>query len=391
MKAIEMKPGIYWVGAKDWDVRDFHGYTTHGGTSYNAYLIIDEQITLVDTVKKPFFSEMLERISSIIDPSKIDNIIINHVEMDHSGSLPFICEIAKNAKIYTSQKGESGLKAHFHRTPTSLPVHVVKGMDTLKIGKRTLMFNPVPMVHWPDSMVTYIPEDKLLLPNDAFGQHFVSHNIFDTENDPGNVLFEARKYYTNIVLPYGAQTMKAIDALSSLEIDMIGPSHGVILTKLIGPLVEKYKKWASHESDKKAVIIYSTMWESTQMMAHEIAGVCEKNNIPFHMFNLSVAHYSDIIPELAESRYVFLGSPTLNNEMMPTMSAFLTYMKGLKPQNKTGFVFGSYGWMPKMLESIQNTLKELKWNIPAEPFNINWVPTDEDLARLSEEAKKVFD
>ncbi|MBU1941671.1 MAG: MBL fold metallo-hydrolase, partial [Candidatus Thermoplasmatota archaeon] len=234
MKAVQLKPDIYWVGGIDWNLRNFHGYSTPRGTTYNAYLIIDKKITLIDTVKHYLFDEMLSRIQSIIDPKKIAYIVSNHVEMDHSGSLPKILQHTPNAKIITSSRGEIGLKRHYKQTWDMKPV---QSGDTLSIGKRTLHFVPIPMVHWPDSMVTYSPEDKLLLPNDAFGQHIASANRFD-ENIGWSILKEeAAKYYANIVLPYNDQVKKALEAIENLDINMIAPSHGIIWQKHIPDII----------------------------------------------------------------------------------------------------------------------------------------------------------
>ena len=238
MKSLEIKKGIYWVGAIDWDLRNFHGYLTPRGSTYNAYLIVDKRIVLVDTVKHYFFDEMLNRIKEIVDPGKIDYIISNHTEMDHSGGLPRMMEIAKNASLVCSPNGEKGLKRHFKK---DWNFKVVNSGDSINIGKRNLKFVCVPMVHWPDSMVTYVPEEKLLLPNDAFGQHIASDERFVDELEWDIVKEEATKYYANIVLPYGQQVQKALEALSSLDIDMIAPSHGLIWRERLKDIIDFYK------------------------------------------------------------------------------------------------------------------------------------------------------
>ena len=263
MEKVELKPGIYWVGGIDWTIRNFHGYTTNRGTTYNAYLIVDEKIALVDTVKHYLFDEMLDRIREIIDPTKIDYIISNHVEMDHSGSLEKMLKQAPNAEILTSPQGEKGLRRHYKK---DWNFRVVKTGDVLELGKRTLHFVQIPMVHWPDSMVTYIPEEKLLLPNDAFGQHLATPERFDDELEWGILREEASKYYANIVLPYGDQVKKALDALGGLDIDMIAPSHGIIWRMHIPNILAEYQKWCTHQTEKRAVIIYDTMWGSTEKM-----------------------------------------------------------------------------------------------------------------------------
>ena len=235
-KAVEIAKNIYWVGAVDWSMRNFHGYETSRGTTYNAYLILDEKITLIDTVKINFKDELIERISSVIEPSKIDVIISSHVEPDHSGALKEIAEIAKNAEIITTNpNGLKGLTARYG----NLNYRAVKAGDTFSIGERTLQFVPTPMLHWPDSMVTYCPEEKILFSNDAFGEHFATAMRFDDENDLNTVLFEAKKYYANILMPFGKQAQVALKALGSLEINLIATGHGVIWRSYIDKIVSK--------------------------------------------------------------------------------------------------------------------------------------------------------
>ena len=341
MKAIKMKEGIYWVGGIDWDLRNFHGYLTQRGSTYNAYLIVDEKVVLIDTVKHYLSDEMIERISSVIDPSKIDIIVSNHVEMDHSGGIPEISKIAPNAKIYTSPKGYEGLRAHYGEDIDFIPV---KSAETINLGKKTLQFVLTPMVHWPDNMFTYIPEDKLLFSNDAFGQHIASYERFADELPYGIVMEEAKKYYANIVMPYGMQVQKTLSQASALEIDMIAPSHGVIWRKDLTNIIEEYKKWSTNTTDKKALIIYDTMWSSTKKMADAIYSAFEELEYSPELCNLQTNHISDIITKVLTAEYICVGSPTLNNNILPTVSAFLTYMKGLAPKGRKAIAFGSYGW-----------------------------------------------
>lgn len=386
MKKVEIKPDIYWVGGIDWDIRNFHGYSTNRGTTYNAYLIIDEKITLVDTVKHYLFDEMIARISEIIDPSKIDYVISNHVEMDHSGSISKMLKVCPKAKVFTSPRGIKGLKRHYKE---DWNFEVVKSGDSLKIGKRTLKFVEIPMVHWPDSMVTYIPSEKLLLPNDAFGQHIATSARFDDEIDWGILKEEAAKYYANIVMPYGSQVEKAFEAISGLDIDMIAPSHGIIWRSNIPKILKEYKKWASYTPEKKAVIIYDSMWKSTEKIACALYEGIEESGIAVDLRNLQENHISDIITDVMTSKLICLGSPTLNNTMLPTMGGFLTYMKGLRPKGKTGFVFGSYGWGGQAVGEIEKIIKDLSWDIPVEKVNMNYVPDEKELEEMKKIGKKL--
>jgi len=386
LNKIEIKPDIYWVGGIDWDIRNFHGYSTNRGTTYNSYLIIDKKITLVDTVKHYCFDEMLSRIKEIVDPKKIDYIISNHVEMDHTGSLPKILKVCPNAKIFTSTRGEKGLKRHYKQ---EWNIKEVKSGETLNIGKRILHFVHIPMVHWPDSMVTYIPHDKLLIPNDAFGQHIASTERFDDEIDWGILKEEAAKYYSNIVMPYGSQVEKALQAVSGLEIDMIAPSHGIIWRSKIPEILEEYKKWAKYETENKALIIYDSMWGSTEKIAYALREGIEETGINVSMKNLNTNHMSDIITELNSSKLILIGSPTLNNTMLPTMGGFLTYLKGLRPKNRIGFVFGSYGWGGQAVGEIEKILKDLSWELPVDGINLNYIPDEKELLEVKKTGKEL--
>ena len=338
---VELRKGIYWVGAIDWNIRDFHGYSTHKGSSYNAYLVVGKKIALVDTVKAPFFSEMMARIREVLPPEKIDYLIVNHVEMDHSGSLPLLKEALPKVEVLCSPRAEGELKLHYGG---GIPLTAVKTGGILELGGKTLTFVEVPMVHWPDSMVTYVKEDKVLLPNDAFGQHIACTERFDDELGWEAILPEATKYYANIVMPYGQQVLKALDALQGIEIEVIGPSHGVIWRRHIPQIVASYGRWAKGETEKKALIVYDTMWGSTERMAKAIGRGLVEEGVPIKEYRLGVSDKSDIVKEVLEARGMLLGSPTLNNGVFPSVAQFSTYIKGLRPMGRIAAVFGSYGW-----------------------------------------------
>ena len=376
MKARELKKGIYWVGGIDWKLRVFHGYTTPNGTTYNAYLIIDDKVTLVDTVKYYLYEEMLTRIKSIIDPSKIDYIITNHVEMDHSGSLPYIMETAKNATVVISPNGEKSLCKHF---PNDWKMQVVKTGDTLRLGKRTLQFILTPMIHWPDSMVCYDQEDKILFSNDSFGQHIGSSERFDDEMAFGSVMYEAAKYYANIVLTYGQQVQKYLQEAAPLAIDMIAPSHGLIWRSHIKDIVDQYTKWANNECTEKAVIIYETMWRSTEKMAYALRDMFEEQGISYSLRNLAIDHISEVMSDILTAKYICIGSPTLNNEMLPMVAGFLTYMKALAPKKRIGIAFGSYGWGGQSIRNIEDMLEVCQFTVPLKDLRIQYVPSKQEL------------
>lgn len=360
MKAVEIKPGIYWVGGIDWDLRNFHGYLTQRGSTYNAYLIIDEKITLVDTVKHYLYDEMMERIKSIIDPSKIDIVVSNHVEMDHSGGLPKIMELLPNATLYTSPNGEKGLRQHYKG---DWNYHAVKSGEEVKLGKRSLQFVLTPMVHWPDNMVSYIPEEKLLFSNDAFGQHIASSERFDDEYPLQITMEEAAKYYANIVLPYGAQVQKALSQVGALKIEVIAPSHGIIWRKHISEIISQYVKWSSNQTAKKAVVVYDTMWGATKQIAEKLNSTFEEKGYQVRMCNLQHSHISDIMTEVIDAEYICVGSPTLNNQMLPTVASFLTYLKGLAPKNRKAIAFGAYGWSGQSIPYVKEELEKAGFDV----------------------------
>ena len=382
---VELRPGIYWVGAIDWNIRDFHGYSTHKGTTYNAYLVIGDRIALVDTVKAPFFAEMLERVNHIIAPERIDYLITNHVEMDHSGSLPLIREMLPRVEIFCSPRAEDELKRHYGE---GLPLKIVKTGDVLELGGKTLTFVEVPMVHWPDSMVTYVKEDKVLLPNDAFGQHIASTERFDDELGWEVIQPELTKYYANIVMPYGPQVLKALEALKGIEIEVIGPSHGLIWRKHIPQLVGTYEKWAKGETEKRSLIVYDTMWGSTEKMAKAIYRGLTEEGISTKMYRLSNSDKSDIVKELLEARGLLLGSPTLNNGIFPTVAEFSTYIKGLRPKGRMAAVFGSYGWGAGATKTLIADLQAAGMEV-VEDLQVKFVPIGEELDKCEGLGRRV--
>ncbi len=384
MKSIKLKENIYWVGGIDWNLRNFHGYMTQRGSTYNAYLIIDKKITLIDTVKHYMYEEMLSRISDVIDPKKIDYVISNHVEMDHSGSLPRLIELVPDATVITSVPGEKGLKAHYGK---SWNLKTVKTGDKLNIGTRELSFVMEQMVHWPDNMATYSEKDTLIFSNDAFGQHIASSERLDTEYPFDILIEEAKKYYANIVLPYGSQVQNVLETLKPFKIDMIAPSHGIIWTKHIPEILNEYVKWAGNKTEEKCTIVYDTMWESTEKIARAIKSAFENKNINCNIYNLKLTHISDIMTDIITSKYICLGSPTLNNNILPTVSSFLTYFKGLAPRNRTALAFGSFGWGGQSIGIIENVFKEMGLNL-LNGVKIQYIPNEQKLKQITEEVQK---
>ena len=377
MGKVELKKGIYWVGAIDWNVRDFHGYSTSLGTTYNAYLILDEKNVLVDTVKAPFYLEMLERISEIIDPLKIDVVVSNHVEMDHSGSLTQIVERIGNPMVITSERGQKGLMKHYKK---SLRFKTVSSGETFPVGHRTLTFVEAPMLHWPDSMFTYIKEDQLLLPNDAFGQHIASSQRFEDELE-AEVMKHAAKYYANILWPLAPLILKKGDEVvkMGIPIDMIAPSHGLIWRKDPGRIIQAYVDWSQGKVGNKILVIYDTMWGSTEGIAKAILKGLIEEGAEARLLHLRSNHRSDIIEEMLEAKGILLGSPTLNNGMFPTMGDFLTYMNGLRPKGKVFGLFGSHGWGGGAIKEMRKILDQGKFEIWEKELQVQFVPDPEEI------------
>ena len=389
LNAIEISPKVWWVGGIDWNERLFHGYTTERGITYNAYLIMDEKITLIDTCKATFADELVQRISQVVDPAEIDVVITNHVEMDHSGSLPVIHKIAPNAQIYASAgAGVNEVRAHFGIEATP-----VKSGDTLNIGERTLTFVTTPMVHWPDNMVTYSDVDQILFSNDAFGQHYATTKRFDDENDLCEIMKQAKKYYANIVWPYGMQAGRALAAVKGLELKMIAPSHGCIWRSHIAEIIAKYEEWTTYQTQEKAVVVFDSMWHSTESMAREICDAFIAEGISAQLVDLKSTHISDIMLYMCDARYVAVGSPTLNSNMLPTVASFLTYMRGLSPKNdqRIGLAFGSYGWAPLGPKQVYAELENAKFQLPVPVVAQQWVPSEENLAELQDTVRKMIE
>jgi flavorubredoxin len=392
MDKVELKRGIYWVGAIDWNIRDFHGYSTPFGTTYNAYLVLDEKNVLVDTVKAPFYLEMLGRISEIIDPSRIDIVVANHVEMDHSGSLPQIVERIGSPLVVTSERGKKGLEKHYQQP---WKFRMVKSGETLSIGHRTLAFVEAPMLHWPDSMFTYIKEDQLLMPNDAFGQHFASCQRFEDEVGD-DVMRHAAKYYANILWPLAPLILKKVDEVvkMGIPIDLIAPSHGLIWRKDPSRIIQAYVEWSQGKTAKKVLVIYDTMWGSTEKMAKAILKGLIDQGADARLLHLRSNHRSDIIEEMLEARGILLGSPTLNNGMFPTMGDFLTYMRGLRPKGKIFGLFGSHGWGGGAIKEMRRHLEIEKFEIWEKELPVQFIPNSEELSSAiqfgREFAKKVI-
>jgi len=389
MSNNELAKGVHWVGAIDWDIRDFHGYSTYKGTTYNAFLVVDEKITLFDTVKHSHKAELLRNITKIVDPKKIDYIVVNHVEMDHSGSLPDLVDLIKPEKIFCSPMGKKAILDHFHQE--DWPFEVVKSGDEVSLGKRTVQFIETRMLHWPDSMFSFLKEDGILFSSDAFGQHLASSERFDDEVDLSVVMKESAKYYANILYLFAPLIKKLLASVAEMNLDikMIAPDHGVIWRTHQSVILAAYDKWSSHESDKKALVIYDSMWHSTEEMAHAVTDGLVEAGVSTNMVNLQVHHRSDVMTQVLGAKAVVLGSSTLNNGLLPRMAGFLMYMRGLKPTNKIGATFGSFGWSGEAVSLMNKALEDMKIDVIEDGLKIKYVPDEEKLEECREMGRRV--
>ncbi len=363
---VKITDTVYWVGAIDWDIRDFHGYSVNRGTTYNAYLIMTDTVTLIDTVKEQHLPEMLARISRIIDPEKITRIISNHSELDHSGGLPKVAALVKPDQILASKMGAKALQSHF--PGLDLRIEEVQTGQSIDIGGRTLQFIETRMLHWPDSMFTYMPEERLLFSQDAFGMHLASAERFADLIAPTIIYKEMAKYFANILMPYSHLILKLLETIEKmgLRVDIIANDHGPVFRRDIDNVLEWYRNWSGQAPSDKAVIVYDSMWGSTQKMGKIIAeGVSKGGGRPIIM-SAGSNHRSDIALELLHAGALIAGSPTLNNTLFPTMADVLYYLKGLRRQNLIGAAFGSYGWSGEAVSQIRQLLEEMKVEIVGE-------------------------
>jgi len=382
-KAIEITDDIYWVGAIDWNLRRFHGYDINRGTTYNAFLIKDKKNVLIDMVRAPFKDELFSRIRSVIEPEKIDLIVSNHAEMDHSGALPDTIDLIQPEKVLASAKGVEALKAHYN---IDQPLEAVKDGSEIDIGRSKLKFIETKMLHWPDSMVTFVPDKGVLFSQDAFGLHLATSERFDDELPESILEYEAAHYYANILLPYSKLIPKLAEKLSELDIKIFATDHGPVWRSRLEWIVDLYKKWAAQKPTMKAVIVYDTMWESTALMSRALADGLREGSASVKLMSLAAHTRSDIATELLDAGAILIGSPTINGEMYPTLGEILTYMKGLKFQHLIGDAFGSYGWVPnKTVREIRDKLSEMKIELVSENgVSCHYVPTDDILMHCRE-------
>lgn len=392
MRPVEICKDVHWVGAVDWECRNFHGYmTAPTGTTYNAFLIKDEKVALFDSVKASFGGQMLCRVAHLVNPEEVDYLIVNHVEMDHSGALPELVAATKPEKIFVSPMGERALRAHF--PCADWPIEVVKTGSSISLGRRTLQFLETRMLHWPDNMATFIPEDGVLISSDAFGQNWATSERFADEVDRSLLQKQLDRYYANIVLPFSPIAIKTIETIESMGLDVryIAPDHGLMFRtpEDVAYVIARYKELAAQKQKKKAVLVYDTMWHSTEAMAHAIADGLMEHGLSVKLMNLHVFDHSDVMEEVWDAAAVLVGSPTHNNGMLPKVADMLTYMKGLKPKDKIGGAFGSYGWSGEAPKAIAEWLTGMGMDLPVDPVRLLYVPTHKQLKACLEMGRTI--
>jgi anaerobic nitric oxide reductase flavorubredoxin len=382
LRAVEIKPDIFWVGAVDWAVRDFHGYITQNGTTYNNYLIRDNDVTLLDTVKHDFADVTIGNIRDVVDPASVKNLIVNHIEPDHASSIEAVMHVCPNATIFISERGKKGLDRHVDTSKWKFKI--VKSGETLSTGKYTLVFLETPMLHWPDSMVTYVKEAKLLISQDAFGQHIATTARFDDEFVECHSMFELEDaivdYYANILMPFGQLIKNKIEEIvkAGLEIDMIAPDHGIIWRKDPGKILKKYIDLATGKADQRVAVIYDTMWHSTERMVVPVTQGIRDEGVDCNVIKLRATPMSVAIKEFWRARGTLIGTPTINNVMFPSVAELLYHLGGLRPKNRMMGAFGSFGWGGGGVKEAYEAIKKMGLEVVEPGVQVQYRPAPED-------------
>ncbi|MBN1578849.1 MAG: anaerobic nitric oxide reductase flavorubredoxin [Chitinispirillaceae bacterium] len=382
--SFKVKNNVYWVGKTDWELRNFHGneYSTHRGSTYNSFLVREDKVALIDTVWQPFAGEFVDLLSKEIPLEKIDVIIANHAEIDHSGALDELMKRIPGKPVYCTTNGVKSLKGHYHR---NWNFQVVKTGDRLSLGSKELIFIEAPMLHWPDSMMCYLTGDNILFSNDAFGQHYASEFMYNDLVDQSELFTECMKYYANILTPFSAFVTKKIQEVLSFElpVDLICPSHGVLWRDRPIQIVEKYLAWADNYRENQITIIYDTMWNSTRIMAENfVAGIREADtSVNVKLFNIAHSDKNDVVTEVFKSKGVVFGSPTINRGILTAMAGFLEEIRGLGFKDKKAAVFGSYGWSGESVKMLHDALDSAGWEVVNDGLKTLWNPDDESIGK----------
>lgn len=373
-------PGVHWVGVVDWGLRHFHGHelSTPRGSTYNSYLIRDVKTAVVDTVWGPFAEAYVAKLGELVDLAKVDYVVANHAETDHSGGLPRLLERCPQAKVIVSQRGMESVPGHYHREWDFVPV---KTGDSVNLGSCELVFIEAPMLHWPDSMFTYVAGKNLLLPNDAFGQHYATAFRFNDLVDQVALYEEALRYYANILTPFSDLVLKKIDEVLALNlpVDMIGPSHGVIWRQDPLQIVRRYREWAEQRGEDSAVVLYETMWEGTRQLAEAVGEGLAAEGVPYKIFRAAVSDRNDVLTEIFKAKAVVVGSPTVNRRYLSALAPILEDLRGLRFRNKIGAAFGCFGWSGEAAQEIETSLSQAGVQVVAPAVRAKWQPTSQDL------------
>jgi flavorubredoxin len=393
MERFMLREDIWWVGVIDWNLRDFHGYETARGTTYNAYLITDEKVALIDGCREGFGPEMLARVRDRCGPRLVDYLVINHVEPDHSGAIPWLVEQLAPERIFCSKRAKDALALYYGaETVSGWDPQIVATGDDLPLGRNTLQFIEAPMLHWPDSMFTYVKEAKTLLPNDAFGQHLATSKRFADEVDTSIVMEEASTYYANILMPFGGQIQKMLAKIAEmgLEIEAIGPSHGVMWRRPedVARIVQAYEGWSTFRAPERVTLIYDTMWHSTEKMTMAIEEGVAQEGVECAVLKLSVIPRSEAAHRVLESRAFLVGSPTLNNGVFPTVGGFMTYIKGLRPKSRIAGAYGSCGWAGGAVKQVDSDLRDLGLDM-VDPIEVKYMPSEAEREACVELGRQV--
>jgi flavorubredoxin len=392
MMAFNVKNNITWVGKVDWELRKFHGneYSTHRGSTYNSYLVREEKTVLIDTVWAPFAKEFVANLEKIIDLNKIDYIIANHGETDHSGALPELMRRIPDTPIYCTANGVKSLNGHYHQEWNFV---TVKSGDRLSLGSKELVFIEAPMLHWPDTMMCYLTGDSVLFSNDAFGQHYATSGMFNDTADRDELYAECMKYFANIITPFSPLVTKKINEVLSLKlpVGMICTSHGVIWRDNPVQIIEKYLSWADAYRENQVTILYDTMWGGTRVMAESIAeGIRETDGTAVvKLFNASTTDKNDIITEVFRAKALGVGSPTINQGVLSSVAALLEEMRGLKFKKKKAFAFGSYGWSGESVKMITEGLKLAGFDLVSDGIRALWNPDNDAVKACVDFGRKI--
>jgi len=383
----QVKNNVSWVGYIDWELQKFHGddYSIMNGSSQNAYLIEEEKTVLIDTVWVPHRFDFVENLSREIDLNKIDYIIANHGECDHSGALTALMEKIPNTPIYCTAAAVKSIEGQYGKKGWDF--HVVKTGDTLDIGNgKKLVFVEMKMLHWPDSMATYMTGDNILFSNDAFGQHFAVEELFNDKANQCLLMKEALKYYVNILNPFSPLVTKKVQEIKDMgiAIDMIAPSHGAIWRDNPMQIVEKYDEWSRAYKEDQVCVIYDTMWEGTAKIAHEICREisAQSPDTVVKVFSIAKADKNEIMTEIFKSKAIAVGSPTVSNDILSSVTGFLAFMRQLKFKGKKACVFGTYGWSGESTKILREKLTDSGFTVVDEEVKSLWNPEEDDFAKV---------